>query len=310
MKSAKAKVLHEVLFVPMICHVMDSLMELGANLVVVTGHQAEQVEEVLAPYNVTCVRQQEQLGTGHAVLTTTEILAGGIGTALILCGDTPLVQAETLRRMIAAHVKGHNSLTVMTTVLENPTNYGRIVSNEAGEVVRIVEEKDASVAERQIREVNAGMYCVELEVLYPVLRKIGSDNAQGEMYLTDMIEIVKAEGAKVGKFICHDEDEILGVNSRVELAAANSIMQERVNRAFMLSGVSLIGSTSIFIEKIVKIGRDASIMGSCYLTGKTVIGAECKIGPFCNLHDCQIPTGSTIPPFTHQQGGKGTESTK
>lgn len=300
MKSARAKVLHEVLFAPMVSHVMDSLVEIGAHSVVVTGHQAEEVEAALASYKPIFIRQHEQLGTGHAVLATEAALADKKGMALILCGDTPLVRPQTLRQMTEAHIKNKNCLTVMTTVLDNPANYGRIVSDEAGEVLRVVEEKDASAQERQIREVNAGMYCVALESLFAALHHVGSDNAQGELYLTDIIEIIKKDGARVGKFVCLDKDEILGVNSRVELESANSIMRERVNKDFMLAGVSLVGSSSIFIEKTVSIGSDTSIMGNCYITGKTVIGPACKIGPFCNLCDCQIAAGSIVLPFTNK----------
>jgi bifunctional UDP-N-acetylglucosamine pyrophosphorylase/glucosamine-1-phosphate N-acetyltransferase len=300
MKSGRAKVLHEVLFAPMVSHVLDSLAELGASPVVVTGHQAEKVEDALTAYDASFVRQHEQLGTGHAVLATEDALVGKTGMVLILCGDTPLVRPQTLRQMTESHVKNQNCLTVMTTVLDNPTNYGRIVCGDAGEVQRIVEEKDASEKERQIAEVNAGMYCVEIAALFAALHQVGADNAQGELYLTDIIEIIKNDGARVGKFVCQDKDEILGVNSRVELEAANDIMRQRVNREFMLAGVSLVGSASIYIEKTVSIGLDTTIMGNCYLTGKTVIGSGCRIGPFCNLHNCDIKEGSTVPSFSCQ----------
>ncbi len=225
MKSSRAKVLHEVLSTPMVCHVMDTLADLGAETVVVTGHQAEKVEAALTSYNASFVRQHEQLGTGHAVLQTEDVLAGKTGVALILCGDTPLVRSQTLRQMLALHA-GTNTLTLMTTMLDNPANYGRVVSGNNGEVLRIVEEKDATPAERQIKEVNAGIYCVDLAVLFQALHEINTDNAQGELYLTDIIEIIKDSGAKVGKYICQDKDEILGVNSRVELEEANTIMEK------------------------------------------------------------------------------------
>jgi len=303
MKSARAKVLHEVLFSPMACHVMDSLTELRARSIVVTGHQADRVEETLAPYSPTFVRQNEQLGTGHAVLATEEILAAKTGMALILCGDTPLLRPQTLQQMAAAHTRSGNVLTVMTTVLDDPAGYGRIISNDAGEVLRIVEEKDASEGERQLREINSGIYCVNLENLFPALHKIDNNNAQKELYLTDLVEIVTDNGARVGRFICREKNEILGINSRIELEAANVIMRQRVNKEFMLAGVTLVDSASIFIEKTVSIGLDTTIMGSCCLTGKTVIGRECVIGPFCSLHDCNIPPGSTVAPFTSRQRG-------
>lgn len=298
MKSAMAKVLHQVLFVPMIHHVMDSLAELGTSTMVVTGHQADKVEEALAAYNTVFVRQEKQLGTGHAVLTTERLLAGKTGTLIILCGDTPLIRPQTLQEMLALHAAGANALTVMTTILDDPTNYGRIVSTASGEVVKIIEEKDASVEERLIKEVNAGIYCVDLEILFPALKEVGANNAQGELYLTDIVEIVRNSGSKVGKFVCPDYRETIGVNSRLELAEANKIMQERINQRFMRSGVSLVSPGSIFIEKGVVVGSDTTIQGNCYLTGSTVVGKGCEIGPFCVLKDCRIADGVKVNSFS------------
>ena len=298
MKSAMAKVLHQVLFVPMVYHVMDSLAELGVNSLVVTGHQADKVEAALAPYNTAFVRQEQQLGTGHAVLTTEARLAGKTGTVIILCGDTPLIRPQTLREMLAVHAAGAKAVTVMTTFLDNPTNYGRIVSTAAGEVVKIVEEKDASPEQRRIKEVNAGIYCVDLEKLFPALKEVRSNNAQGELYLTDVVEIIRRSDSKVGKFVCQDSRETIGVNSRIELAEANKIMQERINKRFMRSGVTLVNPDSIFIEKGVVIGTDTTIQANCYLTGNTVVGQACEIGPFSVLNGCRIADGARVKPFS------------
>ncbi|MFW8602293.1 NTP transferase domain-containing protein [Desulfobacterota bacterium M19] len=303
MKSARAKVLHPVLFSPMICHVMDSLSDLDAGVVVVTGHQAAEVEAALALYPVSFVRQAEQLGTGHAVLSTADLLENEGGTALILCGDTPLIRSETLNLMVADHRAAARTLTVMTTILGRPDNYGRIICNQEDELVKIVEERDADSAERQIKEVNAGIYCVEVPALFAALRQVGSDNAQGEIYLTDIVEII-CRHSKTGRFICPDPEEIMGVNSRVEQEEATRIMQRRVNQQWMLAGVSLVGQESIFIERSSAIGIDTTIQGPCYITGRSIVGRECEIGPFCIMDNYQAADGSRLKPFTEWYGNK------
>jgi bifunctional UDP-N-acetylglucosamine pyrophosphorylase/glucosamine-1-phosphate N-acetyltransferase len=300
MKSDLAKVLHPVFFAPMVCHVLESVRLLNPEqTVVVTGHQAEQVEETLSSYPVTFVRQAEQLGTGHAVLTAEQALAGRSGMALILCGDTPLVRSATLQAMVDEHRHQRRTLSVMTTMVDDPSHYGRMVVNAAGGIERIVEEKDADEAERKIREINAGIYCVDLDFLFATLKGVGTDNQQGEVYLTDIVAIARQQGLEVGRFVCPDPSEILGINSRVELALANSLMQERRNRALMLSGVTMIDPGSIFIENSVTVGRDTEIHSHCVLTGQTVIGEQCRLEPFCKLTDCRVRAGSVIGSFAN-----------
>lgn len=299
MNSDLAKVLHPVFFAPMVCHVLDSVHLLNPELtVVVTGHQAERVEERLSSYALTFVRQAEQLGTGHAVLIAEQALAGRSGMVLILCGDTPLVRPATLRAMVDEHHRLRRTLTVMTTIVDDPGHYGRMVANAEGGIERIVEEKDADDAERRIREINAGIYCVDLAFLFAALRGVGTDNKQGEVYLTDIVAIARQQGLEVGRFVCPDPLEILGVNSRVELARANALMQERRNRALMLSGVTLIDPGSIFIENSVTVGRDTEIHSHCVLSGKTVIGAGCRLEPFCRLNDCRVRDRAVIRSFS------------
>lgn len=300
MKSDLPKVLHPVFFAPMVCHVLDALHELKpVETVVITGHQAEQVESVLAGQPVRFARQNEQNGTGHAVLMAEEALGDNTGTALILCGDTPLVTSSTLRAMIDAHHRQKSAISVMTTFVDDPTNYGRIVTNDHNSIERIVEEKDATPHERQIREINAGIYCVDLAFLFSALRKVGTDNKQGEVYLTDIVGIARNEGHEVGHFVCADPLEITGVNSRVELARANVIMQQRRNVELMVSGVTMLHPDSIFVENSVKIGRDTEIHSHCLLEGDTVIGEGCRIGPFCHLSNCQVPDRVVIKSFVN-----------
>ncbi len=228
MKSDKAKVLHEVLTAPMVHHVIDAVIPLHpARIVLVVGHQHEAVREALAGYNVTFALQQEQLGTGHAVLAARHLLPALDAQVLILCGDTPLIRTETLRAMLQDHAASGASLTIMTTELDNPTGYGRVLKGVDGGVHGIVEEKDASEAQRRIREINAGIYLVEVAFLFAALDQVGTNNAQGEMYLTDIVGLAVNAGVVVRTFRCADSEETLGVNSPTELALANARMQER-----------------------------------------------------------------------------------
>lgn len=299
MKSELPKVIHPVFFAPMICHVLDSIQKIKPDeIVVITGHQAERVEEVLTDFPVRFARQDKQLGTGHAVLMAQESLKDKTGTALILCGDTPLIKSSTLQAMITAHHAQQSTLSVMTTIVDDPTNYGRIVTNEQNSIERIVEEKDASPSERQIKEVNAGIYCVDLSFLFSALRQVGTNNNQGEVYLTDIVGIARKEGHAVGHFVCADPLEITGVNSRVELARANVIMQQRRNQELMLDGVTMIHPDSIFVENSVTIGRDTEIHSHCLLEGNTVIGKNCSLGPFCHLNNCQVQDQVSVESFT------------
>lgn len=303
MKSELAKVLHPVFFQPMVCHVLEALSAVGPEqTVVVTGHQAERVEEALAPFAVSFVRQQEQLGTGHAALSAEGVLGEKRGVALILCGDTPLVKATTLRAMIADHCRQQSTISVMTTIVDDPTNYGRIVANAHGAIERIVEEKDADAAVRAISEINAGIYCVDLAFLFAALREVGTDNSQGEVYLTDIVAIARRRGLAVTRFVCADPMEITGVNSRVELARANGVMQQRRNQALMLEGVTMIDPGSIFIENSVRVGRDTEIHSHCVLAGDTVIGQGCRLQPFCKLTDCRIGDNAVIRSFADLHG--------
>lgn len=300
MKSDMAKVLHHVFFEPMINHVLAALAGLPlAKTVIITGHQAERVEQTLAPFNVTFARQGEQLGTGHAVLAAEKELAGVNGTALILCGDTPLIEQETLAAMIDAHQNSNNALTVMTTFLKNPTNYGRVFVNESGLVEKIIEEKDASDQERMIKQVNAGVYCVDLSFLFSALKRIGTDNKQGEVYLTDIVAIANADGISAGAFVCEDSEQIIGVNSRVELAKATGIMQKKRNNDLMAEGVTMVDPDSVFIEKSVQVGSDTIIYPNCHLAGATIVGKGCILEPFVKLENSSVGDGGVVPSFSH-----------
>ncbi|UCD65307.1 MAG: NTP transferase domain-containing protein [Deltaproteobacteria bacterium] len=299
MKSSRAKVLHEVLFKPMILHVLDTIKALKLNQTyVVVGHQREKVADLVSGYQATCVIQEEQLGTGHAVLCAEKELSSS-DTVLILSGDVPLIKADSLRKMLAAHAENRASLTLMTATLDDPTNYGRIVRDHRGKLLEIAEEKDATYEQRKIQEINAGIYCAEVPFLFKALKKVGTDNKQGEIYLTDIVKIAIDEGHDVNIFSGAGGKEVLGINSRGELAEANKYLQMKYNKQLMADGVSLIDPETIFIEQGVKIGKDSSIQANVQISGSTVIGSNCTIGPDVVLHDCQIGDSVVIGPFSN-----------
>ena len=304
MKSAHAKVMHEVFFRPMIHHVLEALAPLGAeNIIVVTGHQAEKVEEACAVYEVIFVRQAEQLGTGHAVLAAEAALAKfPPGVVMILCGDSPLIRTETLQQMLAQHRAGSHQLTVMTTVVADPTNYGRIILSDTDEIQAIVEEKDATPAQKKIQEINAGFYCVDRDFLFTALKNVGRNNKQGEVYLTDIIAIAHSAGRPVHRFFCRQAEETLGVNSRFELSLAHATLQKRFHRRLMDDGVTLIAPETTTIQSSVSIGRDTVISPNVYIAGRTSIGANCRVAPFSTLIDCRIGDNVSIGGGAYLQG--------
>ena len=230
MKSTKAKVLHTVLFKPMIHHVMQTVDAVGFdNVFVVVGHQKEEVMAVLDDFQVSFVVQEEQLGTGHAVLCAESQLQDIGGTVMILSGDVPLISKDSIEKMLAKHQDRKPALTIMTTQLDDPTNYGRILRTKQGRILAIIEEKDATAEQRKINEINAGIYCAEVPFLFEALRKVGTDNSQGEIYLTDIVKIAIDMGQRVEIFGGASPEEVLGINSKIELAAANKYLQARQN---------------------------------------------------------------------------------
>lgn len=304
MKSAHAKVMHEVYFKPMIHHVLDALTPLHLHqTVVVTGHQAEKVEQACAGYDVVFARQHEQLGTGHAVLAAESALSSAhTDVVLILCGDTPLIRSATLQAMLAEHLSGTHKLTVMTTVVEDPTHYGRIILGNSDHVQAIVEEKDANSEQKKINEINAGIYCVERDFLFTALKGVGTDNKQGEVYLTDIIAIAHAAGQQVHRFFCRQAEETLGVNSRYELSLAHATLQRRYLRQLMDQGVTCILPETISISGEVTIGRDSIISPNVSLSGNTSIGVNCRVAPFSCLVDCHLGDNVSIGEFSYLNG--------
>ena len=262
MKSDKPKVAHEILGTPMVRWVIDAAREAGCERVIaVTGHHAEVVEALLDE-RAECVRQDQQLGTGHAVMCAREALRDFRGSLVVLSGDTPLLSAETISGLIAMRETSGAALTLLTTRLSDPTGYGRIVRDlHYGNVARIVEEKDCTPEERAITEVNTGTYCFDAAVLFAHLDRLSTENAQGEYYLTDMVAVFNSEGLAVSAMETDDPLETLGVNSRVQLADATKVMQHRINRAHMLAGVTMIDLATALADPAYQLETDESGQG-------------------------------------------------
>ena len=298
MKSKLPKVLHKVGGHPMLEHVMDAAEAAGCrDNVVVIGHGAELVRELVGD-RARIALQAEQLGTGHAVLQAADTLKDFTGTVMILCGDTPLLEADELEKFYAEHVKSGAAATVMSALMDDPFGYGRILRDANGDVAGIVEQKDASEEQKQIKEINTGNYCVEAPLLFEVLRTLGNNNAQGEYYLTDVLAKLRAMGKKVGGVITADSEMIMGVNSRRQLAEAESVMRRRIAERHMDDGVTIMDPASTFIEKSVKIAPDTVIYPNTWLQGATVIGEDCEIGPNVRLENVKMADGCRVE-FTH-----------
>ena len=298
MKSKLPKVLHKVGGHPMLEHVMDAAEAAGCrDNVVVIGHGAELVRELVGS-RARIALQAEQLGTGHAVLQAADTLKDFTGTVMILCGDTPLLEAEELQKFYAEHVKSGAAATVMSAMMEDPFGYGRILRDANGDVAGIVEQKDASEEQKFIKEINTGNYCVEAPLLFEVLRTLGNNNAQGEYYLTDVLAKLRAMGKKVGGVVTADSEMIMGVNSRRQLAEAESVMRRRILEKLMDEGVTVMDPASTFIEKSVKIAPDTTVYPYTWLQGETVIGEDCEIGPNVRLENVKVADGCRCE-FTH-----------
>ena len=315
MKSKLPKVLHRAAGKPMLQHVIDAADAAGARRnIVVTGFGGETVRRAIGD-SVEYVEQKEQLGTGHAVLQTEPLLGGEHGTIMVLCGDTPLLTAELLARFHEEHIHAGAKASVLTAIMPNAKGYGRVVRRDNGEVLKIVEHKDATEEERQIHEVNAGIYCFDAQALFSALAKVTNENAQGEYYLPDVLEILRKKGEKIFAATADDYEETLGVNSRAQLAASEKILRRRKNEALMAEGVTLMDPDTTYVDVDVIVGRDTVIYPGTWLEGATVIGEGCEIGPdsrfqdvkigahvtahFCYAHECEIADGATLGPYVH-----------
>lgn len=318
MKSAKVKVLHRAAGRPIIEYVLDLAAGVGAaSPVVVVGHQRESVQSAIGDRARFCV-QEPQLGTGHAVLMAADDVKAR--RVLILSGDVPLTRPETLQQLLAQHEAEKNALTLLSMRLDDPAMYGRIVRDDRGAVVRIVEAKDASEEEKRIGEVNAGIYVFDTAHLFDNLRGLSTKNAQGEYYLTDLIAVLRKAGHRVGAVITPDPVEALGVNSRADLAAVEGEIQRRVVAKLMASGVTFRNPNTVVIDSTVTIGNDSVVYPFVTIEGTTKIGSGCVIEPGVHLinvtagdnvhfksgtvaEDSQIEDDASVGPYAHLRPG-------
>ncbi|MCM0627085.1 bifunctional UDP-N-acetylglucosamine diphosphorylase/glucosamine-1-phosphate N-acetyltransferase GlmU [Lysinibacillus sp. OL1_EC] len=294
MKSKLYKVLHPVCGKPMVQHVVDHIQTLDVNrIVTVVGHGAEKVQQQLGDKS-EYVLQAEQLGTAHAVQQAEAILGNEEGTTLVVCGDTPLIRPETMQALFEHHQATNAKATILTAIAENPTGYGRILRGNNGQVEQIVEQKDASAEQQLVREINTGTYCFDNKLLFETLKLVKNDNAQGEYYLPDVIEILQKQGDIVEAYVTDNFEETLGVNDRVALSQAETLMRTRINEKHMRNGVTIIHPETTHISADAVIGRDTVIQPGSMIEGTTVIGEDCIIGPNIQIIDSRVGDRTTI----------------
>ena len=334
MKSRRAKVLHELAGRPLIAHVLRATFKLAPEAVfTVVGHQADEVERVVRDYaaefvefdpkaspELQFVQQTEQKGTGHAVMAARDRLANRPGPLVIVAGDAPLIEGATLGHLVGSHRAEKNDATMLTVVMDDPTGYGRIIRNKDSSLLRCVEQKDASPEELLVREVGVSIYCFEVAFLLAALDRLTTDNAQGEYYLTDVPRIMQQQGKKVG-LLCHSSaEEVLGVNTRIELADLERKVRDKKLRELMLSGVTIIDPATTYIQPDVQIAQDAVVHPQVIIEGSSrigtgtivhswtrlrnvVVGEGVVIRNSCVIEDSTIRDGATIGPFARLRAG-------
>ena len=291
MKSAVPKVLHPICGRPMLQYPLQAAQLAGFEQIqVVVGHQSEAVKEAFSATQLSWVEQTEQLGTGHALMCAAEALAGFSGTLLLLCGDVPLLRAETLQQLLKFHRQQQAAVTVLTAEMPNPTGYGRIIRS-GEQVLEIVEEKDATDQQRQVQEINTGTYLFDAEFVFGALKNLKTDNAQGEYYLTDVVAVAVAAGEKTRAICVNDPTEVMGINDRCQLAEAEALMRWRVNTELMRSGVSLIDPTTVYVDAGVVIGNDSVLHPNVQLRGTTTLGSNCTVETGVVVVDSTVAAG-------------------
>ena len=294
MKSNLHKVLHPVLGKSMVDHAVTNLQKIGVEkIVTVIGYEAESVRAELKN-RVEYAMQTEQLGTGHAVMMTKDQLEGLEGITIVTYGDVPLLTEQTIANLFEYHQNQKAAITILTAKTENPTGYGRIIRDEAGNVLRIVEQKDANAEELLVQEINTGVCCYDNKVLFEALTKITNNNSQGEYYLTDLVGIIRDMGLKVVAYVNEDFEETLGVNDRVQLAYAEKVLRKRINEQHMRNGVSIIDPETTYIGTDVEIGQDVVIYPGTMISGNSIIGANTIIGAQSQIINSKIGQNTTI----------------
>ncbi|AOZ92819.1 bifunctional UDP-N-acetylglucosamine diphosphorylase/glucosamine-1-phosphate N-acetyltransferase GlmU [Paenibacillus crassostreae] len=294
MKSKLYKVLHPVCGKPMVGHVLDTVQQVNSErVIVIVGHGAETVKSYLGDA-AEYVLQEQQLGTGHAVKQASPLLGNEVGSTIVICGDTPLVTPETLEGLVKLHESQHAAATVLTALMDNPKGYGRVIRGEDGNVLRIVEQKDCTLEEDAVHEINTGTYCFDNAKLFAALEKVTNQNAQQEYYLTDVIGILVNANDTVLGYVTNDVAESIGVNDRLALSEAEQFMRERIAKRHMLNGVTIIDPSSTVIGADVTIGSDTILYPGTMIKGSTVIGEECVIGPNSDINSSIISNNAIV----------------
>lgn len=294
MKSKLYKVLHPVVGRPMVQHVITQLKQLQIDeMVTIVGYGAEKVIEKVGDAS-KFVTQEEQLGTGHAVQQAEALLADKSGTTIVVCGDTPLITRETYKALFDHHEKEGSKATILTAKAPDPTGYGRVIRNKDNQVERIVEHKDANHDQLLVDEINTGTYCFDNQALFEALKEVSNDNAQGEYYLPDVIEILRNKSEKVSAFLTDEFEETIGINDRVALAQAEEIMKKRINLEHMKNGVTIIDPQNTYIGPDVQIAPDVIIYPGSMINGETTIDEDAEIGPHTEITDCVVGKSTVI----------------
>jgi len=285
MYSKKPKVLHEICGITMVEHVCNAARLAGVSeIIVVTGHGGDEVRKKLQ--GLKFVNQEKQLGTGHAVMQAEEFIKDG--TVFLLCGDTPLLQAETLKNMYKFHIAERNQATVLTAKFENPYGYGRIIRDSDGNIINIVEERDTNSNQKEISEINSGIYLFEGVLLKKFLKLLNNDNDQGEYYITEIIKIFSNKDLKVGGFLIDNSREVMGVNNRLQLSQAEAFTRQKINESHMLKGVTIVDPINTYIDHTVQLENDVTILPGCIISGHTSIKEDSVIGPNTHIISSQI----------------------
>lgn len=311
MKSKKSKLVQKIYGKEVVKRAVENAQKAGVNnIVAVVGYMKEEVMAVLGS-DVEYAVQDEMLGTGHAVMQATKYLEGKKGKVLVLNGDVPLIRPETLDRLLNKSIENKEYATLLTAIYDNPKGYGRIVRDEDGNIEAIVEEKDTNDEQKEIKEINAGIYCFDIEALLEALKEIKPNNAQGEYYLTDVIAIMNAKGLKTGAVIVEDNTEILGVNDRIQLEMLTKILQMRINTEHMKNGVTIEDINTTYIYDDVEIGMDTVIHPNTMIKSGVVIGEDCEIGPNAYIREgCKLANKVKVGNFVEIKKAVIGEGTK
>ena len=294
MKSHQPKVLHNLAGKPILNYILDTADKLEAKKkIVIIGYKSDKIKKLIGD-KIEYAEQKEQLGTAHAVLQTKKLLSGFKGDILILSGDVPFLTVKTLKKLMKYHQDNNFCCTLLSAVLKNPKDYGRIIRDGKGKIKGIIEEVDLSIEQKKITEINSGIYCFDKERLFQTLEKISTDNKQGEYYLTDTVKILLRERFTIGNITAKDSSEILGINNRIDLADASKKIYLKTLQGLMLQGVTIVDPNSIFVEQGVKIGQDSIIYPFTIIEKNTKIGSDCLIGPYSHLINADIKKGVRI----------------